>query len=47
MRPVSHPGIVRTTVSIDDALLVRAAELSGIESRSELLNTALSALIQL
>lgn len=37
---------LRTTVNIDDALVVKAQELTGIDSRSELLREALTALIQ-
>ena len=37
---------MRTTVKLDDALLDRAQELSGVEGRSALLREALEALIQ-
>lgn len=36
---------MRTTVTLDDALLARAAELTGIPSRRDLLSEALQALI--
>lgn len=36
---------MRTTVTLDDALLARAAELTGIPSRRDLLSEALEALI--
>jgi Arc/MetJ family transcription regulator len=38
--------IVRTTVTLDDALLDRAQRLSGLHERSALLREALAALIQ-
>ncbi len=37
---------MRTTVTLDDALLHRAAELSGVSDRGPLLREALTALIQ-
>jgi len=37
---------VRTTINLDDALLDRARELSGLKERSALLREALEALIQ-
>jgi metal-responsive CopG/Arc/MetJ family transcriptional regulator len=37
---------MRTTVNLDDALLDRARELSGLSERSSLLREALEALIQ-
>jgi Arc/MetJ family transcription regulator len=37
---------MRTTVTLDDALLDRARLLSGVQERSALLKEALSALIQ-
>ena len=37
---------MRTTVSLDDVLLQRAQELSGLQERSVLLREALQALIQ-
>ena len=37
---------MRTTVTLDDALLDRARRLSGLEERSALLREALAALIQ-
>ena len=37
---------MRTTVTLDDALLDRAQRLSGLRERSALLREALSALIQ-
>jgi len=37
---------MRTTINLDDALLERAQELSGIQERSALLREALAALIQ-
>jgi metal-responsive CopG/Arc/MetJ family transcriptional regulator len=37
---------MRTTISLDDALLDRARELSGLKERSTLLREALEALIQ-
>lgn len=36
---------MRTTVTIDDDLLARASELTGIKDRGPLLRTALKALI--
>ena len=38
--------IMRTTVTLDDALLESAQRLSGLQERSALLREALSALIQ-
>jgi Arc/MetJ family transcription regulator len=38
--------IMRTTVTLDDALLERAQRLSGLHERSALLREALAALIQ-
>jgi Arc/MetJ family transcription regulator len=38
--------IMRTTVTLDDALLDRAQRLSGLRERSALLHEALAALIQ-
>ena len=37
---------MRTTVNIDDALLARAQQLSGVNERNTLLREALQALIQ-
>ena len=37
---------MRTTINLDDALLDRARELSGLKERSTLLREALEALIQ-
>jgi Arc/MetJ family transcription regulator len=37
---------MRTTVTLDDALVSRAQSLSGVQERSALLNEALGALIQ-
>ena len=37
---------MRTTINLDDALLDRARELSGLKERSALLREALQALIQ-
>ena len=37
---------MRTTVTLDDALIAKAREYTGIEERSELLKAALTALIQ-
>jgi len=37
---------MRTTINLDDALLDRARELSGLKERSALLRQALEALIQ-
>ena len=37
---------MRTTINLDDALLERARELSGLKERSTLLREALEALIQ-
>lgn len=37
---------MRTTVNLDDALLTRAQDLSGLQERSALLREALNALIQ-
>ena len=37
---------MRTTVTLDDALLDRARRLSGLDERSALLREALAALIQ-
>lgn len=37
---------MRTTINLDDALLNRARELSGLKERSALLREALEALIQ-
>lgn len=37
---------MRTTIKLDDALLDRARELSGLKERSTLLREALEALIQ-
>jgi len=37
---------MRTTINLDDALLNRARELSGLKERSTLLREALEALIQ-
>lgn len=37
---------MRTTVNLDDALLDRARELTGLKERSALLQEALAALIQ-
>ena len=37
---------MRTTINLDDALLERARELSGLKERSTLLRVALEALIQ-
>jgi Arc/MetJ family transcription regulator len=42
---IQEPGM-RTTVTIDEALLSRAQLLSGVKERSALLKEALSALIQ-
>ncbi|MDB2437493.1 type II toxin-antitoxin system VapB family antitoxin [Hellea sp.] len=36
---------MRTTVTLDEKRLTRAVELTGIESRTELLNAALDSLI--
>ena len=36
---------MRTTVTLDETRLERAAKLTGIESRTELLNAALDSLI--
>ncbi|WP_152363105.1 type II toxin-antitoxin system VapB family antitoxin [Microlunatus speluncae] len=38
---------MRTTVTIDDDLLARAAELTGVEERSALLREGLRALIRI
>ncbi len=38
---------MRTTVTLDDDLLERAARLSGVEERGALLRAALEALIEL
>jgi Arc/MetJ family transcription regulator len=38
--------VMRTTVTLDDALLDRARKLSGLQERSALLREALLALIQ-
>jgi Arc/MetJ family transcription regulator len=37
---------MRTTVTIDDAILARAQELTGIKEKSRLIVAALNALIQ-
>lgn len=37
---------MRTTVNLDEALLTRAQDLSGVQERSALLREALNALIQ-
>jgi len=37
---------MRTTVNLDDALLARAQQLSGVQERNSLLREALNALIQ-
>ena len=37
---------MRTTVTLDDKLLARAHELTGIDERSSLLRAALTALIE-
>ena len=37
---------MRTTINLDDALLDRARELSGLKERSALMREALEALIQ-
>ena len=37
---------MRTTINLDDALLDRARELSGLKERSALLREALTALIE-
>jgi len=37
---------MRTTVNLDDALLARAQQLSGLQERNSLLKEALQALIQ-
>jgi Arc/MetJ family transcription regulator len=47
MQPFFLRGpIMRTTVTLDDALLESAQRLSGLQERSALLREALSALIQ-
>jgi Arc/MetJ family transcription regulator len=43
---VLRRSIMRTTVTLDDALLDRAQRLSGLHERSALLREALAALIQ-
>ena len=40
-------GAVRTTVTIDDELLERAAELTGVTERTALLREGLEALIRI
>jgi hypothetical protein len=40
-----HNGRMRTTLTIDDALLKRARELSGIEKKTSLVRAGLEALI--
>lgn len=37
---------MRTTVNLDDGLLARAQQLSGVQERNSLLREALNALIQ-
>ena len=37
---------MRTTVNLDDSLLIKAQSLSGLQERSALLREALTALIQ-
>ncbi len=41
-----HPGDVRTTVTIDDELVSKAAEFSGISDKSKLINFTLDAYIR-
>lgn len=42
----SAGSAMRTTVNLDDALMQRAQELSGVQERSVLLREALQALIE-
>ena len=37
---------MRTTVTLDDELMAKAADYTGIKERSVLINTAISALVQ-
>ena len=39
-------GLMRTTVNLDDELLIKATKMSGVNYRSLLLKEALTALIQ-
>ncbi len=39
-------GLMRTTVNLDDELLIKAIKMSGVNDRSLLLKEALTALIQ-
>ena len=39
-------GVMRTTVNLDDELLIKAIKMSGVDDRSLLLKEALTALIQ-
>ena len=39
-------GVTRTTVNLDDELLIKAIKMSGVDDRSLLLKEALTALIQ-
>jgi Arc/MetJ family transcription regulator len=39
-------GLMRTTVNLDDELLIKATKMSGVNDRSLLLKEALTALIQ-
>jgi len=42
----AEPNIMRTTITLDDELLRRAQELSGLTKRSALVDEGLRALIQ-
>lgn len=46
LKSMRQGGRVRTTVNLDDALLARAAELTGTSERATLIRRALEALIQ-
>jgi Arc/MetJ family transcription regulator len=45
MLKLSRTSAMRTTINLDDALLAKARQLSGIEERTALLHEALRALI--
>jgi len=46
MHGLKQEPAMRTTVNLDDALLVRAQPLSGLQERNSLLREALQTLIQ-
>jgi Arc/MetJ family transcription regulator len=46
MTPVPQEILMRTTVNLDEDLVARAGQLSGLRERSALLREALTALIE-